>query len=129
MSKRTYRRVNLKEVQSTIKIMQKPEYTHQKDTKQSKKGEPNFYKLSLPVSKGGIGINKRTLMNWWAKRASVEETKFKSKRFKIDSPKCRALFPEMERELSDWITTKRAAYCCISGVFIQVKAKELLYSV
>ena len=58
-----------------------------------------------------------TLMKWWAKRDALEATNFKSKIYLDERKIVELFFSEMEREFSNWITTKRAASCCKSAFF------------
>ena len=102
-----------------IEIMKRSENCHAN-------GTPNFYKLSKPIAEGGLGIDRQKLNRWWVKRDQITNCQRKSKRFRVDFSTSRAVFPEMERELSTWIETKRSAICCVDGFVIRVKVMEFL---
>ena len=59
--KRPYERTNIKEQQKIVELMSRPENCHAN-------GHPNFYKLAKPSEEGGLGIERKTLRNWWNKR-------------------------------------------------------------
>ena len=116
--KRPYERTNIKEQQKIVELMSRPENCHAN-------GQPNFYKLAKPSEEGGLGIERKTLRNWWNKRDKINDCPQKAKRFRLKFTN-NAFFPEMERELSNWIERKRSEGCCISSFVIRVKAMELM---
>jgi hypothetical protein len=63
-------------------------------------GKPNYYKLSKSIAEGGLGIDRKKLNRWWVKRDQINNCQRKSKRFRVDFSASRAVFPEMDRELS-----------------------------
>ena len=117
--KRSYERTNIKEQQKIVEIMKRSENCHAN-------GTPNFYKLSKPIAEGGLGIDRQKLNRWWVKRDQITNCQRKSKRFRVDFSTSRPVFPEMERELSTWIETKRSAGCCVGGFVIRVKVMEIM---
>ena len=59
--KRPYDRTNIKEQQKILEVMSRPENCHAN-------GQPNFYKLAKPSEEGGLGLERKTVRNWWNKR-------------------------------------------------------------
>ena len=88
-------------------------------------GFPNLYKLSKSVDEGGLGIDRKTLKNWWKNRDN-DKTRHKQKRFRVDNLVQKGQYPEMEQELNSWIENGRAKGACLSGFAIRVKALEIM---
>ena len=88
-------------------------------------GFPNLYKLSKSVDEGGLGIDRKTLKNWWKNRDN-DKTRHKQKRFRVDNLVQKGQYSEMEQELNSWIENGRAKGACLSGFAIRVKALEIM---
>ena len=112
-------RKTLKDREKILRFMSLPENINEST------GQPTFHKLAKSPSKGGVGIDRRTLRRWWGSRDRLDQTSKKTKRFRVDNIKTQAFFPEIEEELSNWIKENRSLGCCLSGFVIRVKALEL----
>jgi hypothetical protein len=51
--------------------------------------------------------------------------KYKKMTFRLKSKKDKSKFPEMEKELSNWINEKRALGACLSGLSIKQMSLEI----
>ena len=113
------KRKTLKDREKIVRFMSLPE------NKNESTSQATFHKLAKSPSKGGVGIDRRTLRRWWGSRDRLDQTSKKTKRFRVDNIKTQAFFPEIEEELSNWIKENRYLGCCLSGFVIRVKSLEL----
>lgn len=65
-------------------------------------------------------------MNWARQRTNIQEANFKTSRKRVPTTTKRALYPEMEKALLEWIKDNRERGVCISGFAIKVKAFEIM---
>lgn len=73
-----------------------------------------------------LGISRQCLMNWRNQKVKIIESKNKTVRQRLPPTTNKALNPDMENTLDQWLKENRERCICISGFAIKVKAIEIM---